>query len=64
MEISLGSISEMKRQIVGLYSADDIATVENIINGGLYSYLSPKRYDYGRPVEAVKQYENSQMPWL
>ena len=60
----VGSITEMKRQILGAYSPDDIVTVENLINGGLYSYLSAKRYEYGRPVEAVMQYENSQMPWL
>jgi len=60
----VGSINEMKRMLFGEYSPDDAAIVERSLNEGLYSYLSVEKYGYGRPVEAVKQYQDSQMPWL
>jgi len=60
----VGSINEMKRMMFGEYSPDDIAIVERSLNEGLYSYLSAEKHGYGRPVEAVEQYKNSQMPWL
>ncbi len=60
----VGSINEMKRMLFGEYSPGDADVIENSLNRALYSYLSAEKYGYGKPVEAVKQYENSQMPWL
>jgi hypothetical protein len=59
-----GSINEMKRMTWGLYSPDQINALEMAINEGLYSYLSPDKYDYGHPFQAVESYAKGKTPWL
>lgn len=59
-----GSIGEMKRMTVGLYSPEQINAMEMSINQGLFSYLSTKRNGYSTPFEAVESYVNGHIPWL
>lgn len=59
-----GSITEMKRMTVGLYSPDQINATEMYINQCLFSYLSSGKHRYSTPFEAVESYVNGQTPWL
>jgi hypothetical protein len=59
-----GSINEMKRMTVGLYSPEQINAMEMSINQFLFSYLSRDPNDYLRPFEAVESYVKGQTPWL
>ena len=59
-----GSINEMKRMTLGLYSQEQINAIEMAINKGLFSYLSTKREGYSNPFEAVESYVKGQTPWL
>ena len=59
-----GSINEMKRMTVGLYSPDQINAMEMSLNRGLFSYLSPKKDEYLNPFDAVESYARGYTPWL
>ena len=59
-----GSINEMKRITLGLYSPEQINAMEMAINQGLFSYLSTERGGYSNPFEAVESYVKGQTPWL
>lgn len=59
-----GSINEMKRIILGLYSPEQINAMEMAINQCLFSYLSIDRKGFSKPFEAVESYVKGQMPWL
>lgn len=59
-----GSINEMKRMTIGLYSPDQINAMEMFINQCLFSYLSSEKDGYSKPFEAVERYINGQTPWL
>ena len=59
-----GSINEMKRMTLGLYSPEQINAMEMAINQGLFSYLSTEREGYSIPFEAVESYVKGQTPWL
>jgi hypothetical protein len=59
-----GSITEIKRMIVGLYSAEQINAMEMAINQCLFSYLSAKRDRYLNPFDAVESYVKGETPWL
>jgi len=48
-----GSINEMKRMTIGLYSPEQINAMEMAINQCLFSYLSTERNEYLTPFEAV-----------
>lgn len=51
-----GSITEMKRLTKGSIYPEEISRIEVAINQCLYSYLFPKPYHYGNPLEAVESY--------
>ncbi|MCG8470514.1 MAG: hypothetical protein MI742_01490 [Desulfobacterales bacterium] len=51
-----GSINEIKRMTVGLYSSENINAMEMLINQCLFSYLSVGKNDYSTPFEAVESY--------
>ena len=59
-----GSINEMKRMTVGLYSPEQINAMEMAINQCLFSYLSADKNDYSTPFEAVETYVKGETPWL
>jgi len=59
-----GSITEMRRMILGLYSPEQINAMEMAINQCLFSYLSTDRNGYANPFEAVESYVKGQTPWL
>jgi hypothetical protein len=59
-----GSINEMKRMTLGLYSAEQINAMEMSINQGLFSYISTGREGYMKPFEAVESYVKGRTPWL
>lgn len=59
-----GSINEIKRLIRGLYSHEQINSVEMSINQCLFSYLSHGKESYGTPFEAVESYAMGRTPWL
>jgi len=59
-----GSINEMKRYTVGLYSLEQLDHMERSINECLYSYLAADGEKYGTPIEAVERYKNGETPWL
>ncbi len=59
-----GSINEIKRLTLGLYSPEQINAMEMSINQGLFSYLSTERYGYSTPFEAVESYVKGDTPWL
>jgi hypothetical protein len=59
-----GSINEMKRMIIGLYSPEQINAMEMAINQGLFSYLSADRNSYLNPFDAVESYIKGHTPWL
>jgi hypothetical protein len=59
-----GSINEMKRITLGLYSPGQINAMEMSINQGLYSYLSTGQKEYQIPFDAVESYVKGQTPWL
>lgn len=59
-----GSINEMKRMTLGLYSPEQINAIEMSINQGLFSYLSTEQNGYSKPFEAVESYAKGYTPWL
>lgn len=59
-----GSITEIKRMTLGLYTPDQINAMEMSINQCLFSYLSTKPGGYSRPFEAVESYAKGHTPWL
>jgi hypothetical protein len=59
-----GSINEMKRMTLGLYSPGQINAMEMSINQGLFSYLSTDRERYRKPFDAVESYVKGRTPWL
>ncbi|MCP3872883.1 MAG: hypothetical protein GY699_06980 [Desulfobacteraceae bacterium] len=59
-----GSINEIKRITVGLYSPEQINSMEMAINQCIYSYLSTEKRDYLNPFEAVESYVKGKTPWL
>ena len=59
-----GSITEMKRMVIGMYSPDQINAMEMFLNQCLFSYLSSEKYGYSRPFEAVESYVKGETPWL
>ena len=59
-----GSITEIKRMTMGLYSPEQINAMEMSINQVLFSYLSSDRKGYSTPFEAVESYVKGQTPWL
>jgi len=59
-----GSINEVKRMAVGLYSPEQINAMEMYINQCLFSYLSSGKNDYLTPFEAVESYIKGETPWL
>jgi hypothetical protein len=60
----VGSITQMKKEIRGLFSPEEINTVEMYLNNNLYSYIAAVKRDYGKPFEAVDGYVKDCMPWL
>lgn len=59
-----GSINEMKRMTIGLYSPEQINTMEMTINQVLFSYLFADQKGYLTPFDAVESYIQGQTPWL
>ena len=59
-----GSINEMKRMTLGLYSPEQINAIEMSINQGLFSYLPTEQDGYSKPFEAVESYAKGYTPWL
>ena len=59
-----GSINEMKRMTIGLYSPEQINAIEMTINQSLFSYLATEREGYSQPFEAVESYIKRLTPWL
>jgi hypothetical protein len=59
-----GSINEMKRMTLGLYSAEQINAMEMSINQGLFSYISTGSEGYMKPFDAVESYVKGRTPWL
>ena len=59
-----GSINEMKRMTVGLYSPEQINAMEMFINQCLFSYLSSDKDNYSTPFESVESYVKGETPWL
>jgi hypothetical protein len=59
-----GSINEMKRMILGLYSPEQVNAMEMSINQSLFSYLSSDRSRYFNPFDAVESYVKGRTPWL
>lgn len=57
-----GSMTEIKRMTLGLYSPEQINTIEMAINQCLFSYLSTEPYGYSTPFEAVQSYVTGQTP--
>jgi len=60
----IGSINEMKRVTWGLYSPEQINSIEMSINQTLFSYLSHGKGNYGNSFEAVENYAIGKTPWL
>ncbi len=58
-----GSLTEMKRMTLGLYSPEQINAMEMSINQSLFSYLSTDRNGYPTPFEAVESYVKGRTPW-
>ncbi|MBI4826308.1 MAG: hypothetical protein HY807_07795 [Nitrospirae bacterium] len=58
----IGSINEIKFQIEGEFLPNQINAMEMQINDCLYSYLSPRKRDYGKPFEAVEEYSKGLWP--
>ena len=59
-----GSINEMKRLTVGLYSHEQINAMEMSINQCLFSYIAAEKNEYSKPFEAVENYIKGKTPWL
>ena len=59
-----GSINEMKRMTLGLYSPGQINAMEMSINQGLFSYIAAGREGYMKPFDAVESYVKGRTPWL
>ena len=59
-----GSINEMKRMTVGLYSPEQINAMEMSINQCLFTYLSAGKNEYLIPFDAVESYVKGETPWL
>lgn len=59
-----GSINEIKRMTVGLYSPEQINAMEMSINQCIFSYLSAEKNGYSNPFEAVESYVNGKTHWL
>jgi len=57
-----GSITEIKRNACGLYSPEQLNTVERRINNCLFSYLSTAPRSYGTPAEPVEKYARGLWP--
>ncbi|MBF0433609.1 MAG: hypothetical protein HQK83_20185 [Fibrobacteria bacterium] len=58
-----GSINDMKRMTGYLeYYPGVLEEMESRINTGLFSALSLKKNDYGKPVEVVEMYKAGQWP--
>ena len=51
-----GSINEIKRITIGLYSPEQINAMEMVINQCIFSYLSTEKNSYSNPFEAVESY--------
>ncbi len=51
-----GSINEIKRITIGLYSPEQINAMEMAINQCIFSYLSSEKSNYSNPFEAVERY--------
>jgi hypothetical protein len=51
-----GSINEIKRITIGLYSPEQINAMEMAINQCIFSYLSTEKSNYSNPFEAVESY--------
>jgi hypothetical protein len=58
-----GSINEMKRMTLGLYSPGRISAMEMSINQCLFSYLSTDHERYRKPFDAVESYVKGQAPY-
>ncbi len=59
-----GSMNEIKRHTVGLYSPEQINSMEMSLNNCLFSYLSAEKDEYLTPFEAVENYVKGITPWL
>lgn len=59
-----GTITQMKREIGGLFSPAKLNAIERHINSSLYSCIAVEQRDYGKPLEAVDGYVKGHMPWL
>jgi hypothetical protein len=59
-----GSINEMKRMTLGLYSPEQTNAMEMSINQGLFSYLATYPDRYLNPFDAVESYIKGRTPWL
>ena len=59
-----GSINEMKRLTLGLFSPGQVNAMEMSINQELFSFLSPEKHGYKNPFEAVESYIRGDTPWL
>jgi len=59
-----GSINEIKRMTVGLYSPEQINAMEMSINQCIFSYLSAEKNGYSNPFEVVESYVNGKTHWL
>ena len=59
-----GSINEIKRLTLGLYSPEQINAMEMSINQFIFSYLSPDPNGYLNPFDAVESYVKGRTPWL
>ncbi len=57
-----GSITEMKRMTLGLYSPGQINAMEMSINQSLFSYISRDREGYMKPFYAVERYVKGRTP--
>ncbi len=57
-----GSITEMKRMTLGLYSPGQINAMEMSINQSLFSYISTDREGYMKPFDAVERYVKGRTP--
>jgi len=57
-----GSITEIRRNVWGLYSPEQINAMEMHINKCLFSYLSKVPRNYGTPFEAVEKYARGLWP--
>jgi hypothetical protein len=59
-----GSISEVKRLVLGLFSPEQTNSMEMTINQSLFSYLSSEWKEFLTPFDAVESYVKGQTHWL